>query len=103
MPIKVEDAKNYKEYQEGEVKIANFLAKNAGNAFLADEIWKGIGGTIFTPNKKGSYMTWPNFSILVNAIAFQNTLNEMVKKGKIKVGEVAGKNYYFIEEVTVLF
>jgi hypothetical protein len=102
MPMKVEDAKKYEGYQEDEVKIARFLNEHKGNAYTLEEIMKGIGGTPipFTPNEKGSYWTWENagkFALEVaNFVFFRNTLNEMVKKGRIKISEVAGKKYYYV-------
>ena len=104
MPIKVEDAKKYEGYEEDEVKIAGFLTKNTGNAFSLDEIMKGIGETpiVYTKDEKGSYWTWENAGKfardVANSILFSNTLDEMVKKRKINVREVAGKKYYFIEQ-----
>jgi len=103
MPIKVEDAKRYKGYEEDEVKIATFLTENKGNAFTEEEIEKGIGKTDFTytPDKRGSYWTWQNVGLftlnVINGVFFRTTLEEMVEKGKISVSEVAGKKYYFIE------
>lgn len=103
MPIKVEDAKKYKGYKEDEVKIADFLTKNKSDAFTEEEIGKGIGKTsiVYAPDEKGSYWTWQNVGLftlnVVNGIFFRSILEEMVKKGKIRVSEVAGKRYYFIE------
>jgi hypothetical protein len=103
MPIKAEDAKKYKGYQEDEVKIAQFLEKNKGNAFTDEEVMKGIGKTpkVYTPDEKGSYWTWQNvgnFTVeVLGAVSFRNTLNDMVRKGKIKVSEVAGITYYYID------
>lgn len=104
MPMKVEDVKKYEGYEEDEVKIASFLSKDMGNAFSLDEIMKGIGETpiAYAKDEKGSYWTWENtgkFALdVANRILFKNTLDGMVKKGKINVREVAGKKYYFIEE-----
>jgi hypothetical protein len=103
IPIKVEDAKKYKGYKEDEVKIASFLTNNKGNAFTEEEIEKGIGKTpiVYTPDEKGSYWTWQNVGLftvgVIDGIFFRTTLEEMVKKGKIRVSEVAGKKYYFID------
>lgn len=108
MPIKVEEAKKYAGYEDDEVKIAKFLTKNSGQAFLEDEIMRGIGKTqlSFTPDEKGSYWTGQNvgfFALNVASIVFfRNTLENMVRKRKINVSEVAGKKYYFIEEGTLL-
>ena len=103
MPIKVEDAKKYKGYKRDEVKIASFLTKNKGNAFTEEEIEKGIGKipTVYAPDEKGSYWTWQNvgaFALgVIDGVFFRSTLEEMVKKEKIRVSEVAEKKYYFIE------
>lgn len=102
MPIKVEDAKKYKGYEEEEVKITHFLERNKGNAFTEEEIIKGIGKTDipYTPDEKRSYWTWQNvgaFTLnVMYRVFFRQTLNKMVQKGKINVSEVAGKEYYFI-------
>jgi hypothetical protein len=104
MPMKVEDVKKYEGYEEDEVKVASFLNKNMGNAFLQDEIMKGIGVTpiVYAKDEKGSYWTWENtgkFALEVaNRVLFGRTLDEMVKKRKINVREVAGRKYYFVEE-----
>jgi len=104
MPIKVEDAKKYEGYEEDEVKIASFLTRNTGNAYSQDEIMKGIGKTpmVYAKDEKGSSWTWENagkFALdVANSIFFRNTLDEMVKKRKINVREVAGKKYYFLRE-----
>ena len=85
------------------MKIASFLTRKTGNAFLQDEIMEGIGETsmVYTKDEKGSYWTWENagkFALdVANRILFRNTLDEMVKKRKINVREVAGKKYYFID------
>jgi hypothetical protein len=103
MPIKVEDAKKYEGYEEDEVKIARFLNEHAENAYTQDEITKGIGmtPTVYTKDEKGSYWTWENagkFALHVaNRILFKDTLEKMVKTGKIKASESGGKRYYFIE------
>jgi len=104
MPIKIEDAKKYEGYEEDEVKIAGFLTRDTGNAFSLDEIMKGIGETpiVYVKDEKDSYWTWENagkFALdVANRILFKNTLDEMLKKRKISVREVAGKKYYFAEE-----
>jgi len=104
MPMKVEDVKKYEGYEEDEVKIASFLTKDKGNAFSQDEIMKGIGETpmVYAKDEKGSYWTWENagkFALdVANRILFGKTLDEMVKKRKINVREVAGNKYYFMEE-----
>jgi hypothetical protein len=103
MPIKVEDAKKYKGYEVDEVRIANFLTQNKGNAFSEEEIEKGIGIKlpIYTPDGTGSNWTWENVgkftSYVISAVSFSRMLEEMVKKRRINVSEVAGKKYYFIE------
>jgi hypothetical protein len=103
MPLKVEEAKRYDAYAEDEVKIVSFLTKNKGNAFAEEEIMRGIGkpSVAYTQDEKGSYWTWRNvgeFAVaVINGVSFRQTLGEMVKKGKIKVSEVAGKIYYYIE------
>jgi len=109
MPIEVEDAKKYKGYEEDEVRIANFLTENKSKAFTEEEIEKGIGkkSLTYAPDEKGSYWTWQNVGNLtlnvLNGLFLRDTLKQMVKKGKIRVSEVAGKEYYFIEEGDVLF
>jgi hypothetical protein len=103
MPIKVEEAKKYDAYSEDEVKIVNFLTKNRGNAFAEEEVMRGIGKipVAYPQDEKGSYWTWRNvgeFAVaVVNGVSFRQTLGEMVKKGRIKVSEVAGKIYYYLE------
>lgn len=103
MSIKTEDAKKYKGYQEDEVKIANFLNTNKGNAFTEEKIEVGIGQKPlnYIPDEKGSNWNWQNvgnFTInLLNGLSLRNTLNEMVRKGRIKVSEVAGIKYYYID------
>ena len=103
MSIKVEEAKKYKGYAKDEVKIARFLEKNKGNALTEEKIRDGIGKTDIplVPDEKGSLLTLQNASSftlnIVGRIFFSDTLNEMVKKGKISVSEVAGEKYYFIE------
>jgi hypothetical protein len=102
MPIKVEDAKKYKGYEEDEIKIARFLNEHPENAYTQDEIMKGIGmiPIVYAKNENGSYWTWENAGKLAldvaRSVSFEKTLDEMVKKGRIKVSEVAGKKYYFI-------
>jgi hypothetical protein len=104
MPIKIQDAKKYEGYEEDEVKIANFLTKNEGNAFTEEEIEEGIGKKplVSTPDEKGSNWTWQNvakFTLnVISGVSFEHTLEEMVKKKRIHVREVDGKKYYFIEE-----
>lgn len=102
MPIKVEEAKKYKGYEKDEVKISKFLEKNRGDAFKEDEIRKGIGRTDipYLPDEKGSYVTLKNFGSLslniLRSVFFTDTLDEMVKKGRISVSEVSGEKYYFL-------
>jgi len=98
MPIKAEDAKKYKGYQENEIRIAQFLEKNKGSAFTSEEVIKGVGKTVgFAPDEKGSYITWQNLNTLLDAVSVSTTLNDMVRKGKIKASVVAGITYYYID------
>lgn len=97
MPIKSEDAKKYKGYEGDEIKIAFFLEKNKGTAFTSEEVIKGLGNMGFAPDEKGSYWTWQNLGTLLNAVSLRTTLDNMVRKGKVKVSEVAGITYYYID------
>jgi hypothetical protein len=101
--MEIEDAKKYEGYGEDEVKIARFLEEKS-KAYTEDEIREGIGKTpmVYNKDQKGSYWTWENagkFALEVSRnVLFGITLDEMVKKGKIKVSEVAGTKYYFVEK-----
>jgi hypothetical protein len=102
MPIKVEDAKKYKGYEEDEIKILKFLEAHKGYAYTSEEIRKGLGfKAIYIPDEKGSYLTLRNIGMfaldVAHAVLFEMNLDQMVRKGKIKVSEVAGEKYYFVE------
>jgi len=61
MPIKVEDAKKYKGYEEDELKIVKFLESHKGYAYTSDELRKEIGFRgVYIPDERGSYWTWQN-------------------------------------------
>lgn len=100
IPIKIDEAKKYKGYEEDEIKIIKFLEAHKGYAYTSEEIRKGIGFEVtYVPDEKGS--TLQNIGMLVLDIAhvvlFNMELERMVKERKINVSEVAGKKYYFIE------
>jgi|GEM_PF-2776435 len=103
MPIKVEDARKYKGYEETELKIVKFLEKDKGNAFTSKEIREGIGRKDigYSPNEKDSYWTWQNVGLfalnVTNDVLFDMKLDRMVQERKISVSEVTGKEYYFLE------
>lgn len=102
MPIKVEDAKKYKGYEETELKIIKFLEKHKGYAYTSEEIRERIGfKAVYTPDERGSYWTWQNIGIfaldVTHAVLFTMILERMAKEGKISSSEVAGKKYYFLE------
>ncbi|MEM3489337.1 MAG: hypothetical protein QXJ62_03645 [Nitrososphaeria archaeon] len=102
MPIKVEDAKKYKRWEENEIKIAKFLEAHKGYAYTSEEIREGIGfRVVYTPDEHGSYLTPQNIGVFIldvsHAVLFEMILEQMVKKGRISCTEVAGKKYYFIE------
>jgi len=99
--MKVEDAEKYQGYEEIEVKIARFLDEHKGTSYTEDEIKKGIGEIpmVYTKDEKGSYWTWENagkFAVdVANSLFFRDTLNEMVKKKRIKASEVGKEKYYY--------
>lgn len=102
MPIRVEDAKKYRGYEEDEIKIVKFLESHKGYAYASEEIRKGIGfSAVYVPDEQGSYWPPQNIGMFIldvsHAVLFDMTLERMVKEGKISVSEVAGKKYYFIE------
>ena len=103
MPIDVDDAKKYEEYEEMEIRIYDFLERNRGKAFTYDEIYSGLGMSTMElePNEEGSNWTMANAGKLVGNVlilnAFHNRLTKMAASGKIKMRVVKGEDYYFIE------
>jgi hypothetical protein len=102
MPIRVEDAKKYKGWEEDEIKIVKFLESHKGYAYTSEEIRKGLGFNIaYTPDERGSYLTPQNIAMftldVADRVLFEMALDRMVKERKINTAEVGGKKYYFIE------
>jgi hypothetical protein len=102
MPIRIEEARKYKGWEEDEVKIYKFLEAHKGYAYTSEEIRKELGFSVtYIPDEKGSYLNLQNIGKFVldvaHAVLFEQKLEQMVKKGKIAASEIAGKKYYFIE------
>jgi hypothetical protein len=99
MPIKVEDAKRFRGYEELEIRITKFLESHREYAYTSDEIREALGLKIKPPSNE---LTLQNIGLAVLDAFFAAyfevfVLDRMVKEGKIKVSEVGGKKYYYVE------
>jgi len=99
MPIPVEELKKYEGYKELEIQISKFLENRRGEALTDYEITEGLQrGFSFEANEG---LTLKNIGILglniARGIILLNTLNDMVKSGKIQSKIYQNQTYYYIE------
>ncbi len=99
MPIPVKELKKYEGYKELEVQISQFLESQREEALTDDEITKSLQRGFSYDGNEG--LSLKNIGIIglniARGIILLNTLNDMVKSGKIKSKIYQNQTYYYIE------
>lgn len=99
MPIPVEELKKYEGFKELEIQISKFLENRRGEALTDNEITEGLQRGFSIEANEG--LNLKNIGILglniARGIVLLNTLNNMVKSGKIQSKIYQNQTYYYIE------
>lgn len=99
MPIPVEELKKYEGFKELEIQISKFLENRRGEALTDDEITKSLQRGFSNEANEGLNLKYIGILGLniARGIVLLNTLNNMVKSGKIQSKIYQNQTYYYIE------